>query len=492
MRRRRIATLTLAGALRGFPARATVATRLAVLVVASVISAGLVSAPGATAGEYHVYACRTPSGEAAPADGWSPSSAGAYDDYEKDTCADGGALTAALGDLTTHEADVDQAIWTLNVPAGETMVGATLWRAGDTDGGEGSDATYEFLLAGPEENKIFSYCVFQFGCTAVGDFGDPLSEANRVAVPSANLGAHLYVSASCEGVEKVECPAGHGDANGYAAVVDLYAADVTLEQSGGPSVEEVRGPLATETPVNGLSAVLFNASDPGAGVWKVTFEVDGKVVQSTVPNENGGRCRDVGQTADGVPAFLYLQPCPQTESMGVGLDTTVISNGEHHVVVSVVDPAGNSAIVLDREIDVENGPPAAPGLPGSPAVPAKPGRRRLPRARVTLKIEPHEVNLRQRIHFSGRVLGGHIPRGGKLLVLEARLLGRRTSRGRRHRGKWFGFAEPRAGARGRFHGSYRFNVFVGPGEYELRVLAKAETGYPFSPGTSNVVRVRVT
>jgi hypothetical protein len=62
---------------------------------------------------------------------------------------------------------------------------------------------------------------------------------------------------------------------------------------------------------------------------------------------------------------------------------------------------------------------------------------------------------------------------------------------RRHRSKWFGFAEPRAGARGRYHGSYRFNVFVGPGDYELRVLAKAETGYPFSAGTSNVVRVRV-
>jgi hypothetical protein len=47
-------------------------------------------------------------------------------------------------------------------------------------------------------------------------------------------------------------------------------------------------------------------------------------------------------------------------------------------------------------------------------------------------------------------------------------------------------------AQGRFHGSYRFNVFVGPGDYKLRVLAKAETDYPFSAGTSNVIRVRVT
>jgi hypothetical protein len=88
------------------------------------------------------------------------------------------------------------------------------------------------------------------------------------------------------------------------------------------------------------------------------------------------------------------------------------------------------------------------------------------------------------------VLGGHIPKIGKLLLLEARLVGG-TSRGRRHRGKWFGFAEPRAGRQGRYHGSYRFNVFVGPGNYELRVLAKAEPGYPFAAGWSNVVRVRV-
>jgi hypothetical protein len=468
----------------------------AVLVAsASVIFAGLLLATAATAGQYHVYACRTPSGEAAPADGWSPASAGAYDNYEKDTCAAGGALTAALGDVTTHLADLDQATWTFSVPAEETMVGATLYRAGDTEGGEAPDATYEFLLAGPEENKIFSSCVFQFGCTAVGDPEVPLAAANRVAVPSANLGAHLYLSASCEGFMGVECPAGHGDASGYAAVVDLYGADVTLEQSGGPSVEEVRGPLATETPVEGLSAVLFNASDPGSGVWEMTFTIDGRLVQSTVPNENGGRCRNVGQTEDGLPAFLYLQPCPKTESAGVELDTAAISNGEHHLIATVLDPAGNSAIVLDREIDVENPVPAGGGPTSSvkPGPGAKAGPRRLPRARVTLSVEPHKVRLGQSMHFSGRVLGGHLPTiTGKVLLLEARLVGGGRTRGRRHRGKWVGIAEPRAGAQGRYHGSYRFNMFVGPGDYELRVAAKAETGYPFSAGTSNVVRVRVS
>ncbi len=80
------------------------------LSVAALTLAGLALASSASAGAYHVYSCRTPSGESAPADGWSGSGAGAYDNYEKNTCASGGSLTAALGDLTTHMADLDQAM----------------------------------------------------------------------------------------------------------------------------------------------------------------------------------------------------------------------------------------------------------------------------------------------------------------------------------------------------------------------------------------------
>jgi hypothetical protein len=107
--------------------------------------------------------------------------------------------------------------------------------------------------------------------------------------------------------------------------------------------------------------VTFNATDPGAGVYEAVFTVDGQVVQSTVIDEDGGRCKNVGQTTDGLPAFLYLQPCPASVSADVGFDTTKVSDGSHHLVVSVIDPAGNSAPVLDRQITVDN-----PGVPGPP------------------------------------------------------------------------------------------------------------------------------
>jgi hypothetical protein len=145
-------------------------------------------------------------------------------------------------------------------------------------------------------------------------------------------------------------------------------------------------------------------------------------------------------------------------------------------VVSVLDPAGNSAAVLDREINVENPVPAAPQVPA--AAPVKPTAK--PKARVTLRVSPHTVRRSRRVYFSGRLLGGHISKLGKLLVLERQL----------RSGEWSGIAEIQTGAQGRFHGSYRFG-FLGPGYYKLRVLAAAEKGYPFATGWSNMVGVRV-
>jgi len=324
--------------------------------------AALALAPGAWAGEYHAYSCRMPSGASAPADGWSPSVKGVFDDYAENTCGQaGGALIAALGDLTPHFANIDQATWTFSVPASETMAGATLWRAGDADGGEATNATYEFWLAGPSENGVFYECVYEFGChTGVGNSEQALSSTNRIVIPSANLGSHIYSNAACGGIKEFECQSGHGDANHYAAVVYLYAADIVLEQGAGPTANNVGGELASAPAVSGMSDVTFSATDPGSGVYEAIFNVDGQVAQSTVVNENGGRCRNVGQTTDGLAAFLYLQPCPQAVSADVPFDTMKVSNGVHHLIVSVIDAAGNSAPVLDREIMVANPAPRGP------------------------------------------------------------------------------------------------------------------------------------
>ena len=134
----------------------------------------------------------------------------------------------------------------------------------------------------------------------------------------------------------------------------LYAADLVLEQKEGPSVSDATGPLATEQPVHGTSDLIFSATDPGAGVYQAVFSVDGQVVQTSPIDENSGHCRNVGQTTDGLSAFLYLQPCLKSVTGDVGFDTTAVSNGTHHLTVSVSDAAGNTATVLDRTIVVQN------------------------------------------------------------------------------------------------------------------------------------------
>jgi hypothetical protein len=102
------------------------------------------------------------------------------------------------------------------------------------------------------------------------------------------------------------------------------------------------------------------------------------------------------------------------------------------------------------------------------------------RARVTLRVAPKYASGQRNLRFSGRLLGGHIPRGGKKLVLQAR----------QGRGSWREFSVIRTGPDGRFHASYALQ-FLGPGRWEVRVLCEAEAGWPFATGTSNVVRVRV-
>jgi hypothetical protein len=340
------------GAMFASPRQLTRALSEALICGAALL---LVLAAAAHAGRYHDYSCRTPSGASAPVDGWSGSTSGVHFTYVENTCSQGGALIGALGDQPAErQANTDVATWTLEVPSPERLAGATLWRAANTAGGAAINGTYQFWFAGPTETSIFDECLAVLGCTGQGNSALPLAAENRLVVPVPNLGSHLYMKTSCGGVNEYKCPVGLGDPHGYSSVVYLFAADLVLEQNEGPSASNVSGPLATENPVHGTSDVVFSSTDPGAGIYAALFSVDGTVVQSALVNENGGHCRNVGQTTDGLAAFLYAQPCLKSVTAAVGFDTTAVSNGTHHLIVSVADPAGNTATVLDRSVVVQN------------------------------------------------------------------------------------------------------------------------------------------
>jgi hypothetical protein len=578
------------------PAKAMVAALLA--AGTSLLGSATLAAP-ALAGRYHVYSCRTPDGEVAPTDGWTGSVTGAFD-YDLNTCAEGGALIAGLGDDVSRDANADYATWTFNAPENEQLAGATLWRAGDTDGGSNEAATYLFSLAGPADTydsaNVFDNCVAFEGCAAQGTVGVPLSSANYKAVPAANLGSHLYVDAACGGENGSLCPNNAGDGI-YDAAIYLYAADLLLEDTSPPLVTNTKGTLAEAPSIGATGDISFHASDTGSGLYTISFVVDGKLMTKRVMNSNFGRCADIGQTTDGLPAFLYLEPCPAELNVAESLDVTNLANGDHQLVVSVSDAAGNSTVVLDRTIVVDNitateptgtettgssssstlgaqsptltatnganasssarliarwqsrkrsrltinyggravlvgrlttsgGVPivgaqldlsATPSFDGARSVMmASPRTRaggrftvRLPhgvssrtihvayrdqlsdttpvaestlalsvRAGLTLKITPRTAHVGTRITLRGGVLGGPVPPGGKLLVLEARSA--KTS--------WLQFHVVSAGNHGRFHFVYRFRL-RGPVRYRFRVVSKSEADFPFIAGSSKAVTV---
>ncbi len=561
-----------------FVSRSVDARRLRPLVLA-VCAAGLValaSARPASAGQYHLYSCRTPSGAPAPVDGWNGSKTGGYAFIRESCSQPGGALVAALGDEAAREANTEIATWTFSAPPGEQIASAELWRAGDTDGGTALETTYDFWFGESPGAVIFGQCANLAGCTSAGEAMEPLSAQNLVVAPGVSGGQSLTMNASCQGSEEFTCPGEQGDANGYAAAVYLYAADIVLEQNEGPTVTNAAGELTSAPTVTGTSDLEFDASDPGSGVYEAVFSVDGQVVQRTAVDENGGRCVNVGGTGDGLPAFLYVQPCAQKVSVNIPFDSSQVSNGTHHLVVSVIDAAGNSAPVLDRQVTISN--PSLASSPGPPngtnastqatltaawaqtksarlttpygyehvvdgrlagptgvpignaqidctATPAYAGARaatiacpktgpngrfslRLPdgvgsrtlkfayraqlgsppvatrtlaltvRAGVRLHVRPHATSVGDRIVFTGRLLGGPIPSGGKVVVLEARSPG----------GPWIEFDVVHSDRRGAFRASYRFKL-PGPASYRFRVLSEPEADYPFAAGASNQVGV---
>jgi hypothetical protein len=342
-------------------ARASFAVAASLLIVLGI------GGPAARAGEYHVYSCRTPAGSAAPTDGWSEG-VHSPNDTTLSTCESGGGLIAGMDDGYAHAAHsaTDKASWVFRAPINEEVVSATLWRAGSTPGGSNQHAYYAaYMESTPEggEAEAFDVCTAWQPCANEGNPDNPLASANRVAAPASVLpSAYIALDAVCgSAISEYGCPEGKSDPDGYAATVELFAADLVLSQAEKPTVSAVGGSLAEAPTVSGTSDVAFQASDAGSGVYEVVFKVDGAVVSTVVPEEDGGRCHNVGGTTDGLPAFLYTQPCPAALSVDLPFDTTTLADGSHDLLVSVLDAAGNATTVLDRKITVANSAAPAGG-----------------------------------------------------------------------------------------------------------------------------------
>lgn len=107
------------------------------------------------------------------------------------------------------------------------------------------------------------------------------------------------------------------------------------------------------------------------------------------------------------------------------------------------------------------------------------------RGAATLSVAPHDLHTGQSVRLWGRVRdrGAPLPRRGKLVAIqyyenEARL--------------WRPVLVTRSDHSGRFRARYRFRYITGTAKIRLRAVALAEERWPYAPGASRPVTVRVS
>lgn len=107
------------------------------------------------------------------------------------------------------------------------------------------------------------------------------------------------------------------------------------------------------------------------------------------------------------------------------------------------------------------------------------------RSGVELRAAPRELRTGAAVHFSGRVrsLGAPLPRRGKLVAIQYY-----ESAARR----WRPVLVTRSDHAGHFHAAYRFRYVSGSANIRLRATVLPEERWPYVPGASRPIVVRVT
>jgi hypothetical protein len=327
----------------------------------------LILASTARAGEWTQVTCTQPDGQPAPTEeSWTGTSVGglAPDSSVNNSCSQqGGYLVAANSSQFTVPRSTGP-MWEYAAPHGSTIAGGSIAISLTAPQGTAYIATPNNTY----DADVLANCQFNEPCGSNGFYS--------AVVPIDHLGGtRLYAAAMCVGPGQPgestgDCAAGDG-ANGLNSQTIVYAADIELANSSTPAGTDFAGSLL-EPNTSGTADLTFNAQDPeGPGVYRVIVDVDGTAVYQATPEANDGRCASIGVDSNGVSEFLYAQPCKSTVSVDVPVDTTKFTNGQHQLKITVQDVAGNTSIVYDGTVSIDNqstgsGTVAGPIGPGSP------------------------------------------------------------------------------------------------------------------------------
>jgi hypothetical protein len=334
----------------------------------------------ASANEYHAFSCEDPyNGQGAPADDWRYDLfTNGYGDGASSSCSGGGGSISAWMDGGVTHGFGEGGAATFTAPNGETISAFTIWRY-EAVGPSVPYATPEDTIAYYPGNVSIDDCA---QCAPRGDAQDRLSSANEVGVSGLTGVTQIQARAFCGGGPGTPnvCQTSNVE-NGNSAEIDIYAADITLNDPTVPAVANVSGPLVSGATLSGDASISFTATDSGGpGVYSGTISVDGKPVVDQILDTNGGACQSLGVTHDGLRSFNDPQPCKPQVSATLTLNTSTLPAGAHNVLVSVDDASGNSTTAWDGTITttlpphVPNGAPPCEQADLSLAVNGKSGR----------------------------------------------------------------------------------------------------------------------
>jgi hypothetical protein len=386
---------------------------LLALTLALGLAGGWLAASSAYAGSWMEVSCVNPSQSAAPSEGWTSfAGGGGYGSNNSTGCGPGSPMFAILSTDAAVGVGSNETLQ-YTPPAGSTLIGGSVDVSFFADG-RGYDASGTAVAYSPEYayngSNVFFQCASGLPPCANGSY----DYSGVLGIP-AGRGGSLYLSAGCGGGSGASCD--EGGSEGGWSLVRLWWANLLLSNDATPDASGVGGTLLTPN-ASGTEELTFDATDPGGpGVYAVTVQIDGSIVYSGTPNNNGGRCVAVG-TSGGALMFDYGQPCPPSESVDLPINTTALANGQHTLKVSVEDAAGNSAVVYDGTISTkqpsENSLGALPG-PGTsaassptptPAVPNGTTASRTAQLTLGVKRRITRIYAHRALRVTGRLVDG--------------------------------------------------------------------------------------
>jgi hypothetical protein len=335
----------------GHSSRGSVARACAALTGALVLA--LLGAGNARAGEWVQASCVNPNQTAAGSAGWSSfASGGGYGSTNSSSCEPGSPAYALLSTDAPVVVGSEETLQ-YTPPAGSTLNGGQLDLAMDADG-HGYNASGTAVAYTPEyvyNGNVFFQCAA--GLQPCAGFGNDFT--GQLELP-AGRGGNLYLSAGCGGESSPHLQScNEGGSNGAWSLIDLWWANLRLSNDATPAASGVAGTLL-DPDARGGRELTFTATDPaGPGVYNVTVQLDGQTLHSATPDSNGGQCVPVGEDA-GTLMFDASQPCKQSESVDVPIETSAVPDGQHTLKVTVTDAAQNTSVVYDATISTQNAP----------------------------------------------------------------------------------------------------------------------------------------